>query len=276
MDELYLVEDGMPEATDNSVRDEDGPQEIDGKPISQDPTVVYTGDTLSATPNASEAAIVAELRKLLGITESPAGSNRTLIGEWYGDNGVAWCAQTQTYVDYHVVGGPALQGNQKFEYTPTFAQYYYNKKLWGMKPEPGALVFYAWYGPSYGGRWKGICHIERVEAVYGDRFLTIGGNVGNPGAVRRQMRSMAHVAGFAYPAYGIVKPAPIPTPKRKPQAGMTMLTLSNVGLRHHWQLPKHSFSAPKGVGVLVVKVGILFSIVSYQGHVGYVSNSKLG
>jgi hypothetical protein len=27
--------------TDNSVRDSDGPQEIDGVPVSQDPTAVY-------------------------------------------------------------------------------------------------------------------------------------------------------------------------------------------------------------------------------------------
>ena len=37
------------------------------------------------------------IRPLVGLTENPLGSNKTLVGQWYGFDGVAWCAETVSY-----------------------------------------------------------------------------------------------------------------------------------------------------------------------------------
>ena len=42
----------------------------------------------------SAQAVLNVIRPLVGLTENPPGSNRTLIGEWYGFDGVPWCAET--------------------------------------------------------------------------------------------------------------------------------------------------------------------------------------
>jgi hypothetical protein len=41
------------------------------------------------------------IRPLVGLTENPPGSNRTLIGQWYGFDGVPWCAETVSYGFYN-------------------------------------------------------------------------------------------------------------------------------------------------------------------------------
>jgi hypothetical protein len=41
------------------------------------------------------------IRPLVGLTENPPGSNRTPIGQWYGFDGVPWCAETVSYGLYN-------------------------------------------------------------------------------------------------------------------------------------------------------------------------------
>lgn len=44
------------------------------------------------------AIILAEALKLIGSTESPAKSNCTIFGEWYGMDAAPWCAIFVSYV----------------------------------------------------------------------------------------------------------------------------------------------------------------------------------
>ena len=45
----------------------------------------------------SKQAVIDIAKKDLGYTESPANSNKTKYGEWYGVNGVPWCVQALAY-----------------------------------------------------------------------------------------------------------------------------------------------------------------------------------
>jgi len=40
---------------------------------------------------------LAVARRNLGVREEPPGSNRTPFGEWFGENGVPWCAIFVSY-----------------------------------------------------------------------------------------------------------------------------------------------------------------------------------
>lgn len=152
-------------------------------------------------------ALLAEARKHLGVKEVPDGSNKTPFGVQYGWNGVAWCAIFTTCMFMNLKALALIF--QKQAYTPTYAKMFYDKGQWGNKPKKGALVFFAWGTGT--GRWKGIQHVGIVEAVNADgTFYTIEGNVGNQ--VKRLKRSMAYVAGFAYPAYATAT-APATKPK---------------------------------------------------------------
>lgn len=45
----------------------------------------------------SAEKVIAEATKDLGYTESPAGSNKTKFGAWYGLNGYPWCVMALAY-----------------------------------------------------------------------------------------------------------------------------------------------------------------------------------
>lgn len=145
----------------------------------------------------TRATVLAKARRQIGVSEKPAGSNKTKFGAWFGMNGVAWCAIFQSWVFAHVVALPLIGGKEA--YTPAFARWFDDQGRFGSRPRRGALVFYAWNGPEYQGRWRGICHVGIVEAVRGNRIVTIEGNVGS--RVRRMVRSHAYVAGYGYPDY---------------------------------------------------------------------------
>ena len=42
--------------------------------------------------------MLATARGYIGYTESPAGSNQTVFGAWFGENGVPWCDIFVSYV----------------------------------------------------------------------------------------------------------------------------------------------------------------------------------
>jgi hypothetical protein len=145
-------------------------------------------------------------RSQIGYQES--GDNLTKYGAWYGTNGVAWC---DMFVSWCAAQAGATDIVGKASYTVAHAQWFYNKGQWGTTPRVGAIVFFHFGNPSWGGRWKGIHHVAFVESVRanGD-IVTIEGNTGgsnyNGGAVMRRVRSASQVAGYGYPMYK--SPAP--------------------------------------------------------------------
>ena len=89
--------------------------------------------------------IVKNAEKELGVKESPANSNKTKYGEWFGWDGVAWCGIFVSYI-YHKSGFPL----KKLGFTKGFAgcqiavQIFTERKETTQDPVPGDIVFFDW------------------------------------------------------------------------------------------------------------------------------------
>lgn len=126
----------------------------------------------------------------IGIKESPFGSNHTKYGEWYGWNGVAWCAIFDSWCISTATG--ILW---KHAYVPEIVQCAREGRAYlsiTHDPEPGDLVA---YGSDYH-------HIEFFEKeLEGSMFSAVGGNTGptdfsNGGEVARSNRYYNTVGAF--------------------------------------------------------------------------------
>lgn len=167
-------------------------------------------------------------RRYDGVTESPRGSNRQRFGEWYGANGVAWCAIFLSYVLYtcgvRFTGATTAKG---FAYCPYIM-------AWAKKNK-------RWHGPGKGlpGDWvlyqvdsdAAPDHVELVVAQHPDGSVTsIGGNTGglsaNGGRVQEHTWPAHAVIGFMRPPYAaVVHPAPPKTvPPKSHLTRVLMLT----------------------------------------------------
>jgi len=143
-------------------------------------------------------------RSQLGLGENPPGSNYTKYGAWYGLNGMAWCAM---FMSWCANQAGALDIIPKHAYTPTGAKWFYDRGQWGTTPRVGALVYFAFYGSGYEGRWKGIHHVGIVESIRPDgRVVCIEGNVSDK--VMRVVRAPSGIAGYGYPKYQAPTPPP--------------------------------------------------------------------
>jgi peptidoglycan hydrolase-like protein with peptidoglycan-binding domain len=202
------VDEGAPEATDNSVRPEDGVQDVDQDTLGWDDEGDDEGfeewlpddsdPEIAGGGTASAQDVLRVARSQLGFAEKPPGSNRSPYGAWYPMDGQPWCAMFVSWCA-HRAGAAALI--PKHAYTPTGAAWFRERDQWGTKPRIGAIVYFRW--PSM----KRIAHVGIVESVRGDGAVvviegntdTAGGRTG--GRVMRQVRR-ANVAGYGYPAYG--------------------------------------------------------------------------
>ena len=147
-------------------------------------------------------------RAEIGVTESPAGSNRQKYGAAYGMNGVPWCVIFCWWC-FREAGASALfYGGGK---TASCSQYI----AWAKKAgqwvtgdyKPGDLVFFD-FNPKAG---DGVDHIGIVESWDGRTLVTIEGNTSmtsqdNGGAVMRRTDHGAYAVGAARPAYAEKEP----------------------------------------------------------------------
>lgn len=155
-------------------------------------------------------ALLQVARGQLGYVESPAGSNRTKFGEWYGLDGNAWCAM---FVSWCAANSENTSLIPRFAYTPAGAAWFQARAAWHSRPVAGAIAFYDLAGM---GR---ISHTGIVESVSADgRWYAIEGNTSAAGGrtggeVRRQLRSSVGTSrgGFGWPAYP-AQPAAAGTP----------------------------------------------------------------
>lgn len=152
------------------------------------------------------ADLLGVARSQLGYTETPAGSNRTKFGAWYGMDGSAWCGM---FVSWCAGNSDNAALVPRFAYTPAGAAWFQQRDRWTRSPVAGAIVFYDLAGL---GR---ISHCGIVESVAGDgRWYAIEGNTDvaggrSGGMVRRQLRSSVGTArgGFGLPAWPAVPAA---------------------------------------------------------------------
>jgi len=125
----------------------------------------------------------------LGYSENPPNSNLTKYGEWFGLNGVPWCAIFVSWV-YHQAGYPlgnigSPKGMAGCQYA---VDYFIKSRSLVTEPIPGDLVFFDW---NDDGRYD---HVGIFEG-WGDSdsFITIEGNTSmkndsNGGSVMRRIR----------------------------------------------------------------------------------------
>ena len=137
------------------------------------------------------AKVIAIAEKELGYSETPAGTNRTKYGTWFGYDGVAWCGMFVSWC-FDKAGLPL----GKIGFTKGFAgcqtawAYFSKAGLLVTDPQPGDIVFFDWNGD---GRYDhtGIY----VKKLTPSTFETIEGNTAigndsNGGQVMRRVRKM--------------------------------------------------------------------------------------
>jgi hypothetical protein len=146
---------------------------------------------------------LAEALRHVGVKESPAGSNRTPFGRWFGVDGVPWCAIFASYC-FDVGAGVVLCRGwhgagvypRGVAYVPTLAAWLKATDRWvEAKPRAGDLAIFDWDGgvPD---------HVGIVISVHAKgRLRTVEGNTGsgsntNGGEVMRRSRSHAQAIGF--------------------------------------------------------------------------------
>lgn len=168
----------------------------------------------------------------IGYKESPANSNKTKYGKWFGMNGVPWCAEFLDWC-FEKAGAGSL-----FPHNPSAAYAQDEivsscKGTWVMKKntsrsirraylvqaKPGDVVTF-----DFGKMDAYRRHIGIVEKVSGSNIITVEGNTSksgsqsNGGMVCRQTRPYTYICAAARPAYSdAVKPVPpTPDPVTKP------------------------------------------------------------
>jgi cell wall-associated NlpC family hydrolase len=157
----------------------------------------------SPLPSTGQRAL-AEALKHLGVRESPAGSNRTPFGKWFGVDGVPWCNVFVSYCFRVGAGVTIAKGyfgpgcySTGCTYVPSTEAWLRATGQWtGLTmPRPGDIAIFNWDGgvPD---------HIGIVEKSLGHgQFVSIEGNtaIGNDsdgGEVMRRDRHVSQVDGF--------------------------------------------------------------------------------
>lgn len=151
----------------------------------------------------------------IGYCESPAGSNRTKYGKWFGMNGVAWCAEFVVWCFYKAGLLNLVTKNASAAYLQddivnkcggkwimTKAYNNTTKKSHLSKFRAGDVVTFD-FGRNNGYRQ----HIGIIEKVSGNYVICIEGNTSksgsqsNGGMVVRQRRIYSSICAVARPKY---------------------------------------------------------------------------
>jgi len=124
-----------------------------------------------ATPSPRQK-LLAIAAKEVGYAETPANSNKTKYGKWFGFDGVAWCAifvswcYAQAGITLPRIGfsKPGFAGCQ------TAVAFFIKNRMVVKDPQPGDIVFFDWNGD---GRYDHVGIYRRPNAK---RFDTYEGN----------------------------------------------------------------------------------------------------
>jgi hypothetical protein len=143
-------------------------------------------------------AVLATIRGYLGVSENPAHSNQTIIGEKFGWNGVPWCAETVT-VCQHEAGNTTFNGSASCSVLVARYQDRTNGEWLGNPGTAGLLP-----GDEFFLGSRGQDHTGLVESIDGDTVITVEGNWGDK--VARVRRPVSAFFGFGRPTY--TQPAP--------------------------------------------------------------------
>ena len=138
----------------------------------------------------------------LGYTESPAGSNKTKYGAWFGLNGQPWCMMFIQWVFTQAGAGALLAARTAS--CGAFMRAAQAAGQWATgNYQPGDVVIYDFPGNNVKTDHCGI-----VEQLAGGGIMAIEGNTGegndaDGGQVQRRIRSNKVILGAFRPDYGI-------------------------------------------------------------------------
>jgi peptidoglycan hydrolase-like protein with peptidoglycan-binding domain len=159
--------------------------------------------------NMSRKNIIDTAASQNGTKENPPNSNRTKYGEWYGMNGVSWCAIFVSWV-YNEAGHPlgTIDSPKGYHYCPSAYNFWKRNNRITKDPQPGDIVLYDWNGDGLSDH-TGI-FIEWVKP--GETFRAWEGNTSvtndsDGGQVMLRTRSARLVQAFVNPGvFGDVIP----------------------------------------------------------------------
>jgi hypothetical protein len=145
-------------------------------------------------PSGGETCARARLQKAqaeLGNTEQPPNSNNTKYGQWYGMNGVPWCAIFCTWCDQNARPTKSFLRGSRYSYVPYMvsdARNALNGFTVTSTPQAGDLVCYDWQGD---GEYD---HVGIFESGNNQNWVAVEGNTStsdnsNGGQVMRRTRS---------------------------------------------------------------------------------------
>ena len=136
----------------------------------------------------------------LGYRESPAGSNRTKFGQWYGLDGQPWCMMFVQWV-FHESGAEELLPAR----TASCGALMRSAKAAGCwvteKYRPGDLVVFDFSGKNTRTDHVGIVLEVRGNSLYTIEGNTADGNDSNGGQVLTRLRPLNVVRGAVRPDY---------------------------------------------------------------------------
>ena len=182
--------------------------------------------------NLTKKHVLATALAEKGYCESPAGSNRTKYGVWYGMNGVAWCAEFVSWCfrdDLTILRGKYARTDGKARILNSRGLFHHGTN--GMKK--GDVVFYNFNGVHFENRYLGICHTGLCIGELADgRFVTIEGNTSagnnaNGGQVQVRYRASSSIAGYYRPTY-YVPPVVVATPTSTPASTTPSYKMARV------------------------------------------------
>ena len=153
---------------------------------------------------AAAGDLLALARSQLGITESPAGSNRVKYNTWYYGREVSgsaypWCVAFIWWLFREAGASNLFFGGKKTASCTTLYRYHRGQAVTDY--QPGDIIFF-----DFSGKRKITEHVGVCESFDGSYITTLDGNTGttneaNGGAVMRRRRAVKYVSGAYRPAY---------------------------------------------------------------------------
>jgi len=192
-------------------------------PVQEPVTLHRTGKIKAlqqATLNARQQAALNECNHWLGTKEGP-GSNEVIFNKvFYGrDERQPWCQAFAWYVQWNADLVIGQHCPAKTAYTPTAANWYKDRNLWGTTPRVGAQAFYNISGLNR------ISHtgVFVTEVLADGYFKVFEGNTNSEGSREgdgvwlKLRKGLGPGGGFGYPIYdGVSPPDPDPKPDADP------------------------------------------------------------